>query len=515
MAYIIGDNIITPLGDSSMQNYLAVEAGKVSRGRINLPFAERVLLSVRKALEGVSIDPGRTVFILSSTKGDMTSGCPLSDSARHIAEQIGLTTQAIVVSNACISGLAAIIIGNRLIATGRYEYAIVSGTDDIGEFITSGFQSLNAISAELCRPFDMERKGLNLGEALATVILSARQGKWEVVDGYIRNDAYNLTAPSKTAEGQYRCLARLIDKNGSPDFINTHGTATLFNDQMESVAITRAMLSNVPANALKGYFGHTLGAAGILETVISMKSAEENLLLATKGFLQLGVSGEVNLSSSHRTVKASSFIKMLSGFGGCNAAAYFRRSDPRIPIAPAPHVSIERKHRIVLSHDKCHEDGITLSALYKQHVRDYPKFYKMDNLCKLGFIASELLLKETGEERFIERDDRAIVLFNRSSSVDVDKKYMKTIQDKENYFPSPALFIYTLPNIVTGEIAIRNKWHGETSLYILSMHDEQQERDILEATCLDSTINSILAGWIDYQDNDDYVADLSIYEVKH
>ena len=515
MAYIIGDNIITPLGDNSEENYLAVKAGKVSRGRINLPFAERVLSSVRKAIGGVDIEPNRTVFILSSTKGDMASGCPLADSARHIAEQIGLTTQAIVVSNACISGLAAIILGDRLIATGKYDYAIVSGTDDIGEFITSGFQSLNAISEEQCRPFDMERNGLNLGEAVATIILSARQGKWEVADGYIRNDAHNLTAPSKTAEGQYGCLARLTGKFGSPDFINAHGTATLFNDQMESVAITRASLSDVPANALKGYFGHTLGAAGILETVISMKSAEDGTLLATKGFQQLGVSGKVTLSSSHLGITASSFIKMLSGFGGCNAAAYFRLSHPMLPAPPARHVSIEQKHRIVLSHDKCKKDGVTLSALYKRHIADYPRFYKMDNLCKLGFVTSELLLKETGEKRFVEREDRAIVLFNRSSSVDVDRKYMDTIKDKDNYFPSPALFIYTLPNIVTGEIAIRNKWHGETSLYILPRHDEQQEREILEATCLDATISSILTGWIDYQDDDNYVADLSIYEVKH
>lgn len=515
MAYIIGDNIITPLGDSSEKNYLAVKEGGCSRGKINQPFEERVLSSVRKAMEKVDIDLRKTVFILSSTKGDLASGRSLSDSARRIAENIGLTTQPIVVSNACISGLAAIILANRLLALGRYEYAIVSGTDDIGEFITSGFQSLNAISPEPCRPFDMERMGLNLGEAVATVILSHEPGSWEVVDGCIRNDAYNLTAPSKTAEGQYRCLAGLTDGCGRPDFINAHGTATLFNDQMESVAITRAALSDVPVNALKGYFGHTLGAAGLLETIISMKAAEDNIVLATKGFRQLGVSGKVNFSASHRPVGVSSFIKMLSGFGGCNAAAFIQRTGRPRPALGIPHISLQRTHRIEISRDKCEKQGATLSTLYKQYIGNYPKFHKMDNLCKLGFVASELLLKEVGEERFVERDDRAIVLFNRSSSVDVDRKFMDTIKDKDNYFPSPALFIYTLPNIVTGEIAIRNKWHGETSLYILPMHDEKQEWEILEATCLDPTISSILAGWVDYPDDGNYVADLAIYQVKH
>ena len=515
MAYIIGDNIITPLSDSSQENYLAVKRGEVSRGRIGLPFTERVLSSARKALEGVAIAPNSTVFILSSTKGDMAGGCQLADSARYIAEQVGLTTRPIVVSNACISGLSAIILANRLLSLGKYEYAIVSGSDDIGDFITSGFQSLNAISSEFCRPFDMDRKGLNLGEAVATIILASGQGKWEVTDGYIRNDACNLTAPSKTAEGQYRCLTRLIDEYGRPDFINAHGTATLFNDQMESVAITRASLSDVPVNALKGYFGHTLGAAGILETIISMKAAEDNIVLATKGFRQLGVSGRVNLSSSHRTVRTSSFIKMLSGFGGCNAAALLRRHSQQCPTVGVPHVSLHRVNSIELSRDKCEKQGASLSTLYNRYIRNYPRFHKMDNLCKLGFIASELLLREIGEKRFVEREDRAVVLFNRSSSIDVDRKYMTTIADRENYFPSPSLFIYTLPNIVTGEIAIRNNWHGETSLYILPAHDERQELEILEATCLDPSISSILAGWVDYPEDGNFAADMAIYEVKH
>ena len=514
MAYIIGDNIITQLGHSSAENYRAAKDGRMVDGSTGMPFEERVLASIRKAMEGTEIDFSRTIFILSSTKGDLASGRMLPDSAMSIAKEIGVTTQPIVVSNACISGLAAMIIANRLIECGKYEYAIVAGTDDIGEFIISGFQSLNAISPDPCRPFDMERNGLNLAEAVATVIFSNRPGRWELANGFIRNDAYNLTAPSKTADGQYRCLAQLTADCGRPDFINVHGTATLFNDQMESVAVTRAALSDVPANALKGYFGHTLGAAGILETIVSMKAAEDNTILATKGFRQLGVSGETDLSPYHRAVKASSFIKMLSGFGGCNAAAYFRKASSQQQAVERPRVTLKRRHRIEISHDRLKEEGIILTSLYKQRIGGYPKFYKMDNLCKLGFVASELLLKEAGEERFVDRDDRAIVLFNRSSSVDVDRKYLKTIKDKDNYFPSPSLFIYTLPNIVTGEIAIRNRWHGETSLYMLPKHDEKQEWDILEATCLDSTINSILTGWIDYSGDDNYVADLAIFEVK-
>ena len=94
-----------------------------------------------------------------------------------------------------------------------------------------------------------------------------------------------------------------------------------------------------------------------------------------------------------------------------------------------------------------------IAGLYREFVGDYPKFFKMDSLCKLGFIGSELLLKGINAE---EKENAAIILFNRNGSLITDRNYQKTITD-DNYFPSPALFVYTLANIVTGEIAIRNK----------------------------------------------------------
>ena len=103
-------------------------------------------------------------------------------------------------------------------------------------------------------------------------------------------------------------------------FINTHGTATLYNDEMESVAIERAGLSNVPVNGLKGYYGHTMGAAGILETILSMWAVDDHTILATRGFENLGVTHPLVLSSENRQTDKRAFIKLLSGFGGCNAA---------------------------------------------------------------------------------------------------------------------------------------------------------------------------------------------------
>lgn len=148
-----------------------------------------------------------------------------------------------------------------------------------------------------------------------------------------------------------------------------------------------------------------------------------------------------------------------------------------------------------------------LSELYRSQVADWPKFFKMDTLSKVGFLASELLLKEHGCKR-LEGEEYtsacAIVLFGTTASLCADKNYQETIQDAANYYPSPALFVYTLPNIVTGEIAIRNHYRGETSFYVLERFDAAQMAQHICNAFQDSLTESVLAGWVDSTGNDDY-----------
>lgn len=153
-----------------------------------------------------------------------------------------------------------------------------------------------------------------------------------------------------------------------------------------------------------------------------------------------------------------------------------------------------------------------LTELYRNHIGDYPKFFKMDTLCKLGFVASELLLQAEGEPRFMPREDRAVILFNKNASLQADTAYQKTIQDPENFFPSPAAFVYTLPNIVTGEIAIRNKYYGETSFIVLPEHDPQIMAQQLQHAFLDPMTTSVLSGWLDCTDENHFEAELFITE---
>lgn len=581
MAYIIADNIISPLGETSEDNYLSVKSGRsgiraYEPGTCNIPegfyasllfedFETLVLKSAQKAIGNVQLElkGKRTAFILSSTKGNIEENISLADSAQRIASQLGIDSKPIVVCNACISGLSALILGNRLIDSGLYDAAIVCGCDTPRQFILSGFQSLKALSPEPCRPFDMERMGLNLGEAAATLILSKNpiQGNsWRMGDGFIRNDAFHISTPSKTADGLYLSLQRTlesfrkevsstckqIDMKEHLAFINAHGTATLFNDQMESVAIGRAGLSDLPANAYKSFWGHTMGAAGILETIISMKAIDDDTILGTKGFSELGVSGKMNICAENRPTDKKGFIKMLSGFGGCNATIWAAQKPERENIALS---QIEQQNRefttthtiritpeeVILDQRKIWEgkeelgkqEGLEhhslLTSLYKQMIGDYPKFYKMDGLSRLGFVASEILLNaekgETEEERKEEErknlEERAIIFFNHSSSIASDRNYKESINDKDNYFPSPSIFVYTLPNIVTGEIAIRNHFQGETSFFILPDKDEKMMEEILQASCRDGQSKSFLTGWIDYEDERHFEADLKIKKMRN
>lgn len=591
MAYIIADNIISPLGETSEENYLSVKAGRsgiraYEPGTCNIPegfyasllfedFETLALKSAQKAMANAQKTIGnarlelkgkRTAFILSSTKGNIEENISLADSAQRIASQLGIDSQPIVVCNACISGLSALILGNRLIDSGLYDAAIVCGCDTPRQFILSGFQSLKALSPEPCRPFDMERMGLNLGEAAATLILSKNpiQGNsWRMGDGFIRNDAFHISTPSKTADGLYLSLQRTlesftkeisstckqIDLKEHLAFINAHGTATLFNDQMESVAIGRAGLSDLPANAYKSFWGHTMGAAGILETIISMKAIDDDTILGTRGFSELGVSGKMNICAENRPTDKKGFIKMLSGFGGCNATIWAAKNPERENFALS---QIEQQNRefttthtiritpeeVILDQRKLWEGNQNaneklekqegaghhslLTSLYRQMIGNYPKFYKMDGLSRLGFVASEILLNAEKGDTDVERreeegllEERAIIFFNHSSSIVSDRNYKESINDKNNYFPSPSIFVYTLPNIVTGEIASRNHFHGETSFFILPDKDERLMEEILQASCRDDQSKSFLTGWIDYEDERHFEADLKIKKMRN
>jgi len=397
--FVVSDNIFSPLGTTTAENFSRLKAGVSAVRRHDRPemadepfyaalfdpavatdvsprapaarsgglfplapgaytkFEQLLIASISDVLKTGDIDPGdpRTILILSTTKGNISlleteaghagdteravsagratanpaldRRIALSTSARLIADHFHFANTPVVISNACISGILALVTAMRLIRLGSYDMAVVAGADVISRFVLSGFGSFQAISPGPCRPFDRSRDGINLGEGAGTIVLSSREkyrGGIRFRGGAVGNDANHISGPSRT--GQELC--QVINKSlaeagltpGEISFISAHGTATLYNDEMEAKAITLSSLQSIPVNSLKAYYGHTLGAAGLIESIVTLQSMRENLVLPSLGFADNGVSMPLNICSSLLHTSLDNCLKTASGFGGCNAA---------------------------------------------------------------------------------------------------------------------------------------------------------------------------------------------------
>lgn len=307
-------------------------------------FEQISLLSARAAMEAADSGPGsgpgsgtvdrETILVISTTKGNVEllegkGGFPrermhLGVTAEIIAAELGIAAPPRVVSNACISGVAGLILARRMLLRGECDRVVVVGADVVSPFIVSGFESFKSLSASPCRPFDASRDGLSLGEAASTIILERKNAGINLTGGAITNDANHISGPSRTGEGLYRAIRRTL-QGERPDMISAHGTATLYNDESESLALSRAGLEGIPVNSMKGVYGHTLGAAGVLETALSAEAMKSSVLPGTRGFAFHGVSGKIRVSRDNYHGSLRSALKTASGFGGCNAALLLER----------------------------------------------------------------------------------------------------------------------------------------------------------------------------------------------
>lgn len=370
--YLVADNIYSPLAATTAQNFehLINDVSGVKQ-QVNPDFSaepffaslfdevyfqtdehwtkfEHLLIaSLTETLlkTGIDISDKKTTLILSTTKGNISlleieqpgteldKRIALHSSAKKIAQHFGFVNEPIVISHACISGLAAMITGMRLIQSAQYDHAVIAGADVISKFVLSGFQSFQAVSPGLCKPFDITRDGINLGEGAATVILSAEKPVGEAIElvsGAVSNDANHISGPSRTGEELYFAIDKAMKSAGMEssdiDFISAHGTATIYNDEMEAKAVTLAGLQGVPLNSLKGFYGHTLGASGLIEAIISAQSLKQNIIIPTKGFNKQGDANPVNVCDQLISKPLNNCLKIASGFGGCNAAIILTKS---------------------------------------------------------------------------------------------------------------------------------------------------------------------------------------------
>jgi 3-oxoacyl-[acyl-carrier-protein] synthase-1 len=372
--YITETNCITPLGFDVESNVEAILRGDsgiqlhndislmpnsfyasiISDEKINSAFSKisteiqysRLEKMMILALEPIIKNSGvelnsKTAFILSTTKGNVTAlandseesfnNAHLDVLAKNVADFFGFQTQPIVVSNACVSGILAVSIAKRMIQSELYDNIFVAAGDEVSEFVLSGFNAFQAMSELPCKPYSKNRTGVSLGEATAAVLVSveAKNAKIKIIGDSSINDANHISGPSRTGEGLFRSIQNALKEAqieaNKLDYISAHGTATPYNDEMEAIALNRLGLQNVPVNSLKGFYGHTLGASGLLETVIAIESANRNILFVSKGFDEIGVSEAINIIEKNEDATIDYFLKTASGFGGCNTAVVFEK----------------------------------------------------------------------------------------------------------------------------------------------------------------------------------------------
>lgn len=167
--------------------------------------------------------------------------------------------------------------------------------------------------------------------------------------------------------------------------------------------------------------------------------------------------------------------------------------------------------KLIFSDPEKSEFGAFMKSVYKFHEIQYPKYFKMDNLCKVAFIAAEIVLQGNEHIKEIDPTKVGVILQNSHSSIDTDSKYNDTIKDKSNYFPSPAVFVYTLPNVMIGEICIRNKFQGENTCFIAKEFDVEFITDHVNELLDSGKLDACITGWADFADGE-YSAILFLVE---
>ena len=255
-----------------------------------------------------------------------------SNPAEQLRREYHLAGSAVTVSNACVSGADAIALAYLNVACGKCEMAIAGGVDELNRVPVAGFHALGVASEEPCRPFDKNRKGLNLGEGAGIVILESseslqkrkRHAEFRLAGCGCAGDAHHITAPHPEGRGLRRALSlALRQAELSPEeiaFLNAHGTGTENNDRCESAVFQSVFGNDVRYLSTKGRTGHTLAAAGALELIFTLMILERQILPPSFGFQEKGEDIAVSPVSVETPFQGNYAASTSLAFGGCNTA---------------------------------------------------------------------------------------------------------------------------------------------------------------------------------------------------
>ncbi len=345
-------NALCSLGDSIHEIYFNMQNQKCGiRGSLapfsknsvihKLPvknlFNELCLSQIKKFASSYGLNFMRkdTILILTTTKGNIKAisqspkEASISNTIQFLQSNIDFYNEPFVISNACISGVLALNYAHDFISNKVYKNVVVVASDLLSDFVISGFTSFQALSKNPCKPYDIERDGINLGEAFAIASLSSKENEIELLPGASSNDANHISGPSRDGSGLALAIKKsmLLAKIKKVDIINAHGTATNFNDEMEAQAFNSLNMQQVDLISLKGYFGHTLAAAGLIESLICIEMIKKQEVLKSMGFKSLGLSKPLQVVKETKVKKINTVLKTASGFGGGNAALILKKNN--------------------------------------------------------------------------------------------------------------------------------------------------------------------------------------------
>lgn len=372
---------------------------------------------------------------------------------RALLKRIGPVARATHPVTACSASTLAIMIAMRWLEADEVDYAIAGGYDALTVFVAAGFEALGATSASPPpRPFRTARDGMNLGEGCGLFLLGRGHGVARIAGAGASGDAVHLTAPDRTGGGLARAARRALEGfEGAIDLVSVHGTSTPFNDPMEAKAIASLGLSGVVVHAGKASIGHTLGAAGVLESVLAIDALQRQVLPATAGEGELDPEVGARLLERNASGVVRGVLKLSAAFGGANAALVI--AGPRTAVHSGVHSGEDGFYaadlipRVVREVSVDETDDLDRIAAVSGVARE--RLARMDGVCRLALFALGSLVREVGDVR-----GAAIVLGTVLATIDVNAVYDANFRAKGAAHAEGRRFAYTTPNAAAGECAM-------------------------------------------------------------
>ena len=415
------------------------------------------------------------------------------NSTRLMADHFGIFDEVATLSTACSSAANAIMLGARLLKAGEADLVVAGGTEALSRFHLNGFNSLMILDHEPCRPFDMTRAGLNLGEGAAFLVLESEEMAQQrkitphaYLTGYGNAcDAFHQTASSENGEGAYLAMtealamAHLSAKD--IQYVNAHGTGTPNNDQSESVSLKRVFGDEMPmVSSTKSFTGHTTSASGSIETVICILAMQHHFVPANLGWKNpmengiLPTMGAQNLDLEN--VLCNSF-----GFGGNDSSLVISLH----PKESASEIMRDVKIKVLSKVEINSEEQLT----------DIRKYVKPLEVRRMGKIMKSSLLSslEALQRAGIEVPD-SIITGTAYGCLENSERLMEQIKEEGEGMLKPTFFMQSTHNTIGSNIAIKTHCHGYNVTYTQESHSLEWAIRDAELLLRSGKVKNVLVG---------------------